>query len=145
MKKLIIAVFLLLLTISSGFAQETVSVQVLTKGSSSWDGNPVSYSQGQPELSIVKINIPFDVQLPLHCHPTPLAAYVTKGRLEVIKKSGKKKVFSAGDAFIEVMNSWHKGKGLADDTELIVFYAGTKDIPLTIKPDNEKTDTQLCR
>ncbi len=145
MKKFLFMVAVLLITVSLGSAKETVSVQVLTKGSNSWDGNTISYAQGLAEISVVKIHIPFDIKLPLHCHPTPLAAYVTRGALEVTKKSGEKMMFKAGDAFIEVMNSWHSGRGIGQDTELIVFYAGTKNIPLSVKEDGDPVLTEKCR
>lgn len=152
-KYCLLIIALLLLSLSPASAKETspsatqrkVTIDVLTKDSSSWDGNKIAYGQGPAEISVVKIHIPAGVILPLHCHPTPLAAYMTKGLLEVSKKSGKKVTFKAGDAFIEVMNSWHSGRSVGGDAELIAFYAGTKGIPLSVKEGDDPNLTPKCR
>ncbi len=153
MKKCLFTVAIILIAISSVCAKDTqtmqiskkATVQVLTKSSTSWDGKAVSYAPGSAEIQIMKIHIPSGVQLPLHCHPTPLAAYMTKGTLEVTKKSGEKSIFHAGEAFIEVMNSWHFGRSIDTDAELIVFYAGTKGIPITVKENGDPALAKKCQ
>jgi len=59
--------------------------------------------------------------------------------VKVVKPSGEYKLFKAGDAFIEVVNKWHKGI-FVEDTELIVFYAGTNGVALSVK----KEGGQVC-
>jgi len=40
----------------------------------------------------------------------------------------------AGDAIAEVVNTWHYGKNEGDmPAEIIVFYAGTEGLPITIQ------------
>mgnify|MGYP000899664948 CR=1 FL=1 len=49
---------------------------------------------------------------------------------EVIRQSNFQ--LKAGDALIEVVNTWHYGKNSGDTpVEIIVFYAGTADAPVT--------------
>ena len=111
---------------------EDVRAEVLTKNSISWDGSPVQYPKQGAEITVVKISVPDGARIPLHCHPVPLAAYMLKGAIEVTTSSGEKRIFREGEAFIEVMNKWHQGTGVGAETELVVFYAGQKNAPLSV-------------
>ena len=107
----------------------------MLKTTTSWDGAELpSYPQGQPEVTIVKITVPKGVQLPMHQHPVINAGIVLKGEITVTKKSGEKIILKAGDAIAEVVDQWHFGANTGDDpAEIIVFYAGVKNEPITVK------------
>lgn len=142
---LVTAVWLLLLIQNTSIADE-VTADILVKGSTSWDGGTIAYPQGKAELIVQKIAVtPGDkeISLSMHCHTIPLAAYVTRGSLKVVKANGEEKMFKAGDAFIEVMKTWHKGV-FSEDAELIVFYAGEKGVPVSTKKDGDADLIKLC-
>ncbi len=142
---LTVAACLLLLIQNPTIAQE-VSAEILAKGSTSWDGGAIQYPHKNPEMTVQKIAIDVNDQeiiLPLHCHTIPLAAYVLKGSVKVVRSTGKEKLFKAGEAFIEVMNTWHKGI-FTEDTELLVVYAGEADVPLSIKQNGDIKLSKLC-
>ena len=144
--KTIIVISTLLLFVQDALAVGDVSSAYLVRGSVSWDGSAYEYVKGKPEITVQKINIsPGDNTLSLsaHCHPFPLAAYVSKGSLRVVRLSGESSDFQAGDAFIEVMDIWHKGI-FTEDTELIVFYAGVEGVDLSIKKDAD-TSGGACK
>ena len=111
----------------------TVSVDVLAKSASSWNGATLpSYPTGQPEVTILKISIPPRVQLPLHQHPVINAGVLSQGELTVVTKEGKTLHLKAGDPIVEVVNTWHYGINEGDEpAEIIVFYAGIQGEPLT--------------
>jgi len=145
---------LLLVIVSSLFLfmQNTVAVAgdvsstILVKGATSWDGSSFNYAQGEPEITVQKISINTgseEVSLAVHCHTVPLAAYVLKGSVNVVKPSGESKLFNVGDAFVEVMNKWHKGV-FVEDTELLVFYAGAKGVELSVKKDSNAPLSKSC-
>jgi quercetin dioxygenase-like cupin family protein len=139
------AAWLLLLMQNAVFAGD-VSSKILTQGSTSWDGGAIEYPLDKPEITVQKITIDTDgkeLTLSIHCHTIPLAAYVLKGSLKVIKATGEEKSFHAGDAFIEVMKSWHKGV-FTEDAELLVFYAGKSGMPLSIKQDSDTELSKSC-
>ncbi len=147
MKYYLSVVVWLLLFLQNPVIANEVTTDILVKGSSSWDGGAVTYPQGKPELIVQKISIALggkEISLSMHCHTIPLAAYVLKGSLKVVKASGEEKLFKAGDAFIEVMKSWHKGV-FTEDAELIVFYAGEKDLPMSVKRDGDTNLVKLCK
>ncbi len=126
-------IFLLLgLLISFQKADAQVTVQVLAQNSVSWDGGDFRYPAAFPEITVVKIQVPQGAEIPEHCHPIPLAAYVAKGAIQITTSAGAQAVFSEGQSFIEVLNQWHSGLGVGPDTELIVFYAGAQNRPLSV-------------
>lgn len=110
-----------------------VQAETLMRTGSSWDGVAYkSYPSGQPELTVLKITIAPHTSLPWHTHPMPNAAYVLSGEITVEKKeNGQKKVLSAGQVLPEMVNELHRGTTGDQPVELIVFYAGTKDMPLS--------------
>jgi quercetin dioxygenase-like cupin family protein len=56
------------------------------------------------------------------------------GELTVFSEDNKTLHLKAGDSIVEVVNKWHYGKNEGDKTaELIVFYAGVLDEPITVK------------
>ena len=128
-------------------AASEVSSNILVNESVSWDGGTFEYAKGKPEMTIQKIDISTgseEVSLAVHCHTIPLAAYVLKGSVKVVNASGENRLFQAGDAFIEVMNKWHKGV-FVEDTELIVFYAGQKGVTLSVKKDSSSPLLKACK
>ena len=147
MKIILVIVSGLLLFMQNTTASGEVSSNILINESVSWDGSAFEYTKGKSEITIQKINISTgseEVSLAVHCHTIPLAAYVLKGSVKVVKPSGENKLFKAGDAFIEVMNKWHKGV-FVEDTELIVFYAGKKGVTLSVKKDGSSPLSKVCK
>ncbi len=114
---------------------QPVIVEKLAKTSTSWNGSVLpSYKEGQPEITIFKITVQPNVELPWHIHPTINAGVMVKGTLTVITESGETNELVAGDSIIEVVDKKHRGinKG-TEAAEIIVFYAGVVGTPLTIK------------
>jgi quercetin dioxygenase-like cupin family protein len=123
-----------------------VKSEILSQGTTSWDGGGFVYPSGTPQLVVQKITVETggaQYALAEHCHVIPLAAYVLKGGVTVIKPSGERREFTAGDAFIEVVNKWHKGV-FREDTQLLVFYAGSDVAPLSFKPETQSPLAKTC-
>lgn len=113
--------------------QPPVQSQTLLSTGSSWDGAPyTAYPSGQPQLSVLKITIPPHTSLKWHTHPMPNAAYIVSGEITVEEKDGgKKRHFTAGQVVPETVNTIHRGVSGDKPVVLIVFYAGTKGMPLS--------------
>lgn len=137
MKRLICGICFVLLLSSNILAEEpsTVEVSVLTKTGSSWDGSRLpEYSKNTPEVTILRIKIPPGVQLPLHNHPVINAGVLLSGELTVVTEDQKTLHLKAGDPIVEVVNKWHYGKNEGNTiAEILVFYAGILDTPITEK------------
>lgn len=110
-----------------------VTSETLMKTSFSWDGSPyVSYPQGRPEISVLKITVPPRTELDWHTHPIPNVGYVLSGYITVEKLSdGSQKTICTGDTLPETVESPHRGFTGEESVTLIVFYAGAQGLPLS--------------
>jgi quercetin dioxygenase-like cupin family protein len=113
----------------------SVVVETLAKSSKSWDGESLpEYPQGKPEVTILRIKIPAGAKLEIHNHPVINAGVLLAGELTVVMEDNKTLHLKAGDSIVEVVNKAHYGKNEGTVTaEIIVFYAGVVDKPITIK------------
>ncbi|MGV8863308.1 MAG: cupin domain-containing protein [Pseudomonas sp.] len=117
---------------------EAINSQILLKTTSSWDGTPyVAYPQGQPELTVRKVTMAPGSSFDWHSHPMPSAGYVVSGELIVQARDSDKTVtLTAGQVLPEMNNIVHRGLSGNSPTELIVFYAGTPGMPISVEPAN---------
>jgi len=109
-------------------------VAELVKNTRSWDGELLpAYPQGQPEITILRISIPAGARLNTHSHPVINAGVLLSGQLTVITTDGKTLHLRAGDPVVEVVNTLHYGINQGQSpAEIVVFYAGTTDKPITV-------------
>jgi quercetin dioxygenase-like cupin family protein len=137
MNKIICGIGVVLLLSGNLFAKDEAAVQVdvLSKSSVSWEGSHLpDYATGTPEVTILRIKIPPGVQLPLHEHPVINAGVLLSGELTVVTEDHHTLHLKAGESLVEVVNKWHSGKNEGTEpAEIIVFYAGVRDKPITIK------------
>ena len=112
----------------------SISVKELVRTSKSWDGKLlVPYSQGQPEITILRISIPAGARLDTHSHPVINAGVLMSGQLTVKTTDGQVLRLKAGDPIVEVVNTLHYG--INDGTvpaEIVVFYAGIVGQAITV-------------
>lgn len=117
---------------------QQTKVYQLAKSCVSWDDALLpAYPQGHPEITILRIVIPAGGILVKHKHPVINAGVLLKGELTVQTEEGKTLHLKAGEAIVEVVDTWHYGKNEGmEPAEIIVFYAGTEGAPITVhKPD----------
>jgi len=116
---------------------KAVTVTQKLKTTTSWDGKPVVYPAGEAEVSAMIIEIAPGGETGWHLHPVPSFGLILEGELEVCLAEGRKQVFKAGEAIVEVVNTLHNGRNIGTSAvKLVVFYAGTKDVPLTQRQGN---------
>ncbi len=121
-----------------------ISSKEILKTSTSWDGDPIIYPDGDPEIKAIIIELQEGVDTGFHCHPVPNLAYMLAGEIEVEVFEGPKQVFKKGDAFEEVIHTWHKGRVLKGPAKIVVFYVGEVDLPITIKPKTYDLKSEKC-
>nr|WP_299384095.1 cupin domain-containing protein [Allomuricauda sp.] len=138
MKKLVLAASLFLLTlVSCKSAKQDIQFTTLVQSSQSWNGQPLpSYPSQEPEVTIIKVIIPGKTKLAWHKHPNINAGILLKGKLTVISENQDTLRLKAGDPIIELVGTWHYGINEKNKpAEIVVFYAGTKGVPLSVKKD----------
>jgi quercetin dioxygenase-like cupin family protein len=114
--------------------EASLEVNTLVKTTRSWNGEVLpAYPQGQAEVTILRIRIPSETRLDTHKHPVINAGVLLRGQLTVVTKEGKILHLKAGDPIVEVVNTWHYGINEGETpAEIVVFYAGVVDTPITI-------------
>jgi quercetin dioxygenase-like cupin family protein len=112
-----------------------VTVEQLLQTTQAWNGTEYTHHlTGQPQITILRISIPPNSALDWHEHPMISAGYVLSGQITLeMKRTGKRKTFHAGEALAETVNAVHRGYTTQQPVELVVFYAGSVGLPLSIK------------
>lgn len=99
LQKLLPSIFFTLLTFSNAFALDNVSgIQItpLLKTTTSWNGTPIQYPEGQAEITGVTITIAPGVESGWHTHPAPSFGVVLEGELDIMLKTGETKHLKVG-------------------------------------------------
>jgi quercetin dioxygenase-like cupin family protein len=137
MKKVISVIFIIsFLYITACVSNiNNIEVRQLAKSTRSWDGESLPvYPLGQPEITILRIKIPAGAKLEIHNHPVINAGVLLAGELTVVTEDNKTLHLKAGDSIVELVNKKHYGKNEGKETaEIIVFYAGVENKPITVK------------
>ncbi len=71
---------------------QTVKVTQLLKTTTSWNGAPIEYPEGQAEITSLLIEIAPGGETNWHEHPVPSFGFLLEGTLEVSLTDGKKKL-----------------------------------------------------
>ena len=131
-KKLVMMFFVMVLctTISAYSAQK----DVLLKTTSTWDKSEYKKLKiKKPEVTVLKIVIGVNEELPMHKHDLVNIAYVKKGTLTVITDDNKEITLHEGEVLPELVGKYHYGKNTGKEPiELIVFYVGEIGTPLSV-------------
>ena len=130
--KLMTMLFIMILsTTTLSYAAEK---QVLLKTTSTWDNAEYKKLKiKNPEVTVLKIIINVNEELPMHRHDLVNIAYVKKGTLTVITDDNKKITLHEGEVLPELIGKYHYGKNTGKEpVELVVFYIGEKNTPLSV-------------
>ena len=87
-------------------------------------GDPLAYPyNGTPQIHSVIVTMLPDEETGPHTHPYPTYGYMLEGELTVTYPGGVEKVYRAGDAFMEAVNTVHNGRnsGTEPARVLVVF------------------------
>ena len=113
-------------------ASPAVRVTPLLKTQESWDGQPIRYPQGKPEVVMLHIEIAPGGQTGWHEHDVPSFAHVLEGELEVTQADGRKRRLGPGDSLAEVVGVIHNGRVLGERAvKLVVVYTSAEGYPLS--------------
>lgn len=139
--KILVLIMLAMAFQPNAFALEaSASVKAFTvlKAENSWDGKPIEYPAGQPEITVMVVEIAPGAESGWHLHPVPSFGMVLEGELEVRLRNGSVKRLNSGEALAEVVNTLHNGRNVgAVPVKLIVFYAGSVGQALSVKEDSQ--------
>lgn len=130
--KLLVMFFVMVLctTISSYSAEK----EALLKTTCTWDNAEYKKLKiKKPEVTVLKIIINVNEELPMHKHDLVNVAYVKKGTLTVVTDNHEEITLREGEVLPELVGKYHYGKNTGNEPiELIVFYIGEKGTPLSV-------------
>lgn len=129
MNKYLLAIAMLCFSLNASAATS----EVLQKSQASWNNTPLKeMNLTNPEVTVVRIQIPKGEKLSWHQHPILNVGYLTKGELTVRTEQGDVLVLKKGEPIIEVINTWHYGESTGDeDAEIVVVYVGNQGNNIT--------------
>ena len=123
-----------------------IDTHVLLNTSTTWTGEPIKYMKTKtPEVRVQTVEFAPGAATAWHYHPVPSYLYVLEGIFQVETGDGRLQQFTAGQAFVEVVNTLHRGTNVGSvPTKLVVFYTGDGS-PITVltlatDKDKEKDD-----
>jgi len=133
--KLAITLFIMILCTTN--LSYSAQKEALLKTTSTWD--KAEYKKlkiKKPEVTVLKIVIGVNEELPMHKHDLVNVAYVKKGTLTVITDDNKEITLHEGEVLPELIGKYHYGKNTGKEPiELIVFYVGEKGTPLSVNKE----------
>lgn len=115
----------------------------IMQATETWEGKPFAYPPGTPQVTAFMLRLEEGQAVPFHCHPVPTMGYVLKGTIEVETPDGRKKIMREGEPAVEVFRTVHRGRAVGGPVEIIVFYAGSTDMPTTVLPQNDP-ESKYC-
>lgn len=115
-------------------ADRPIRVETLLQTTTSWDGADLpAYPEGQPEITILKIEIAPGTSLPWHQHPVINSGVLLSGELEVTHEDGRVLHLGPWDAISEVVDTWHYGRNAGTEPAVIlVVYSGAVGLPTSV-------------
>ena len=130
--KLTIVVFVTILCIAN--VSYSANKEILLKTTSTCDNAKYKKLKiKNPEVTVLKITINVNEELPMHKHDLVNIAYVKKGILTVVTDDNKEITLHEGEVLPELVGKYHYGKNTGNEpVELVVFYIGEIGTPLSV-------------
>ena len=89
----------------------------------------------KPEIEVMLVEIKPGGQSGRHMHPVPTLVYVIEGTLTVELDDVSRHTCQAGNAVLEVINTWHNARNMGRKSlKLLVIYQGEKGRPNLLRP-----------
>jgi len=135
-------VVVLIAAITAGaFAQQGQTTKQLLQTSTTVAGSPLRYPAGTPKFTAVLSTLQPGGTTPRHQHPVPTFIYVARGTLAVDVDGGSSRVVKAGEAFMEVVDTWHQNRNpsATEPVQYLLVFAGDDKTPYVIRDNKANT------
>ncbi|HBU69689.1 MAG TPA: cupin domain-containing protein [Elusimicrobia bacterium] len=149
-KKPVLARWALLLFLASGFGVQStqcgdnaynagVESRQVMRCTQTAIGQDLKYPAAKsPEVTCLEVTVHPGQETGWHTHSVPGYAYIVSGELTLEYPGNISKVFKAGEAFAEVVDTKHNGVNYGkNDVVLVAFFTGDRGVPFTKKLDDK--------
>jgi quercetin dioxygenase-like cupin family protein len=101
-------------------------------------GETLAYPPGKAKITSSIVTIQPGEETAWHKHGAPLYAYILSGEVTVDYGDKGTKRFSAGGAFMEAMDHWHRGTNLGKEpVRILAVYLGSDQVDNVIRKPEE--------
>ncbi len=134
-RTLIIALALVGAFASFTAAQVGLKAVTVLQTSTTATGQPIQFPQSRNQFTGVILEIAPGGQVGRHRHPAPNFVYVLEGEITIEADDHPARMYRAGEAFAESINTWHNGYNRGSvPTKVLVVFAGEEGQPVTVRP-----------
>ena len=138
-KRTAILLALLLSAASLGgvaWAQATgLKATTILQAATTPEGQPIQFPLFRNQFTANLVEIAPGGQVGRHMHPVPVLVYIMEGELTVEADGQPARTYKAGQAAVEVVNTWHNGLNRGSvPVKFLVVYAGEEGKPTTFRP-----------
>lgn len=107
----------------------------LLQASTTPAGQPIEFPLLRNQFSASLVEIAPGGQVGRHMHPVPVLVYILEGELTVEAEGQQARSYKAGQAALEVVNTWHNGMNrVSVPVKFLAIFAGEEGKPVTIRP-----------
>lgn len=107
----------------------------LLQASTTPSGQPIEFPLWRNQFSASLVEITPGGQVGRHMHPVPVLVYILEGELTVETEGQPPRTYKAGQAALEVVNTWHNGLNRASvPLKFLAIFTGEEGKPVTIRP-----------
>ena len=118
------------------WAQATgLKVTTVLQASTTPAGQPIQFPLFRNQFIVRLIEMAPGSQVGRHMHPIPVLLYIMEGEFTVEADGQPARTYKAGQAAVEVVNTWHNGfnRGTVP-AKFLVIYAGEEGRPTAVSP-----------
>lgn len=135
LKRIGISVALATVCVSGAVAQQGQTLKELLQTSTTVAGAPLKYPAGTPKFTANLSTLEPGGTTPRHKHPVPTFIYVVEGTLVVDVDGGVTREVKAGEAFMEVVDTWHRNRNPSNTARVqyLLVFAGDDKTPYVIR------------
>lgn len=103
-----------------------VASRLLTRTGVTSSGQKIAYPvTDKAEVTALLVDLAPAAETGWHKHPVPVYAFVLSGQLLIEIEGGQTLQFKAGDAIVEMVDTFHNGRNIGiEPVRLVVFYTG---------------------
>jgi quercetin dioxygenase-like cupin family protein len=119
----------------NALAQQGQTTKQLLQTSTTVDGAALKYPAGTPKFTAVLSTLEPGGTTPRHLHPVPTFIYVVQGTLAVDVDGAGTREVTAGDAFMEVVDKWHRNRNPSstDRVQYLLVFAADEKTPYVVR------------
>lgn len=136
-RKTVLLVLLGTALFAGGAWAQAVGVRstTLLQASTTPSGQPIEFPLLRNQFSASLVEIAPGGQVGRHMHPVPVMVYILEGELTVETEGQQPRIYKAGQAALEVVNTWHNGLNRGSvPLKFLAIFAGEEGKPVTIRP-----------